>query len=197
MELMVVRFPSMVFCLLLFLPLLSGCGGFIKKEASTSPRQEIINPSSIEKEPDPVQTVAFNNWCKYWLPFVSEYTGAVVEMEAINSQLAHKQNSTEIRTRIEEISLKLTKADNYLGQLPATDELSREHRDLLAQNAVKARSVLLSAKQIPMMLSTLAENPEDQKTKKALVKKFAEANEIFVYHKNVLKIRNDLLKTPR
>lgn len=180
---------------LLFLPLSSGCSGFMaKKQVAISPQQETINQSNLEKDQARVQAGAFNNWCQYWLPFIAEYTGAVIEMEAIGSQLANKRDSTETRARIDEISLKLKKAENYLLQLPAADELSHEHRDLLAQNATKARAKLVSAKQIPAMLFTLMENPEDQKTKQALVKKFAEANEIFVYHENVLKIRDDLLK---
>lgn len=194
---MVVRFPRTVL-LLLFLLVLSGCAGFTaRKEAVTSPQQEITNDAVMEKEQARVQAMAFNNWCKYWLPFVSEYTGAVIEMETIGSQLAQKRTSTEIRTRIEEVSEKLKKAENYLGQLPPIDELSDEHRSILAQNAAKAGSILNSAKQIPAILFALAENPEDPKITQALAKKSAEANEIFSCHENVLRIRNAIIKKPK
>jgi len=189
----------MLFRLVLFLycfTLLAGCGSpAAKKEAAALPLQAAKEPyldtGTLEITP-PANT--FSQWCDYWLPFVAEYNGALVEIETIAQELTLRDNPEAARPRIAGVSEKLKRAENLFRQLPPARGLTKKHRGLLDQNTVKARAVLTAAQEIPPLLTRLAEHPEDTKTARDLSAKIKAANEITLCNENILLIRDDLLK---
>lgn len=176
--------------------LLAGCGSpAAKQEATALPLQAAKEPAlgagAVEIIP-PANT--FSQWCDYWLPFVAEYNGALVEIETVSRELTLRHNPAGARPRIAGITAKLNRAETLFRQLPPVSGLTKEHRGLWEENTVKARTVLTVAQEIPPLLSALAEHPEDTETARVLSAKIKTANEIALCQENILKIRDNLLK---
>lgn len=188
------KFLLLIILWLLLLALPSGCGIFPhKREAATLPREEITQQRATSQEEARLQTAMLHKWCEYWIPFFSEYNGALIELEVISRQLIQKHDKADIHTKLARIDAKLKNAETNLGLLPPIDGLTKKHQVLLDENATRARSALSAAQEIPAMLFALAENPEDSILAQALTTKLAEANEFLACNENVINIRNELL----